>query len=121
MYAELLGEKIGEHGAAVWLVNTGWTGGPFGEGERMPIAGDTGAAARRAERRAGRRGLPHRPVFGFEVPLEVPGVDSQLLEPRSTWRDPHAYDERAEKLARMFRENFEQFDDPQIAAAGPRA
>jgi phosphoenolpyruvate carboxykinase (ATP) len=59
------------------------------------------------------------PVFGFEVPLEVPGVDSQLLEPRSTWRDPEAYDERAEKLAHMFRKNFEQFDDPQIAAAGP--
>ncbi len=51
-------------------------------------------------------------IFGFEVPLEVPGVDSGLLEPRSTWRDPEAYDERAEKLPRMFRENFEQFGDP---------
>ena len=58
-------------------------------------------------------------VFGFDVPLEVPGVDSELLDPRSTWRDPEAYDERAEKLARMFRENFEQFGDPRIAAAGP--
>ena len=119
VYAEMLGEKLEEHGARVWLVNTGWTGGPFGEGERMPIA------ATRALLRAALSGelndADYRvdPVFGFEVPLEVPGVDSQLLEPRSTWRDPEAYDERAEKLARMFRENFEQFDDPQIAAAGP--
>jgi phosphoenolpyruvate carboxykinase (ATP) len=59
-------------------------------------------------------------VFGFEVPLEVPGVDSGLLDPRSTWRDPAAYDERAAKLAGMFRANFEKFGDPQIAAAGPR-
>jgi phosphoenolpyruvate carboxykinase (ATP) len=60
------------------------------------------------------------PVFGFEVPLDVPGVDSSLLDPRSTWRDPEDYDRRAAKLARMFRENFEQFGDPRIGVAGPR-
>jgi phosphoenolpyruvate carboxykinase (ATP) len=121
VYAEMLGDKLVEHGARVWLVNTGWTGGPFGEGERMPIAATR--ALLRAALSGELDGADYRldPVFGFEVPLEVPGVDSQLLDPRSTWRDPHAYDERAEKLARMFRENFEQFDDPQIAAAGPRA
>ena len=121
VYAEMLGDKLVEHGARVWLVNTGWTGGPFGEGERMPIAATR--ALLRAALSGELDGADYRldPVFGFEVPLEVPGVDSQLLEPRSTWRDPHAYDERAEKLARMFRENFEQFDNPQIAAAGPRA
>jgi phosphoenolpyruvate carboxykinase (ATP) len=121
VYAEMLGEKLEEHGARVWLVNTGWTGGPFGEGQRMPIA------ATRALLRAALGGAlddaDYRldPVFGFEVPLDVPGVDAALLDPRSTWRDPDAYDERAEKLARMFRENFEQFGDPTIAAAGPRA
>jgi phosphoenolpyruvate carboxykinase (ATP) len=119
VYARMLGEKLDEHGARVWLVNTGWTGGPFGEGRRMPIA------ATRALLKAALGGelddADYRldPVFGFEVPLEVPGVDPGLLDPRSTWRDPEVYDERAENLARMFRENFEQFDAPEIAAAGP--
>ena len=81
---------------------------------------DAGAAARRAEGELD--GVTTAPTrsSASRFRVEVPGVDSQLLEPRSTWRDPHAYDERAEKLARMFRENFEQFDDSQIAAAGPR-
>src|SRR5215217_537379 len=120
VYAEMLGEKLEEHGARIWLVNTGWTGGPFGEGRRMPIA------ATRALLRAALSGelddAAYRldDVFGFEVPLEVPGVDSDLLDPRSTWRDPEAYDERASRLAAMFRENFEQFGDPRLAAAGPR-
>ena len=62
------------------------------------------------------------PVFGFEVPLPCPGVDATLLDPRSTWRDPEAYDRKAGELARMFVENFEQFDAPaEVAAAGPRA
>lgn len=121
VYARMLGEKLDEHGARVWLVNTGWTGGPFGEGERMPIS------ATRALLRAALSGelddADYRldPVFGFEVPLEVPGVEPALLDPRSTWRDPEAYDEKAATLAAMFRENFEQFDAPEIAAAGPRA
>jgi phosphoenolpyruvate carboxykinase (ATP) len=59
-------------------------------------------------------------VFGVEVPLVVPGVDASLLDPRSTWRDPSAYDTKARELARMFRQNFERFDDPERAAAGPR-
>src|SRR5215218_3084906 len=109
VYAEMLGEKLEEHGARIWLVNTGWTGGPFGEGRRMPIA------ATRALLRAALSGelddAAYRldDVFGFEVPLEVPGVDSDLLDPRSTWRDPEAYDEQSAKLAGMFRENFQQF------------
>jgi phosphoenolpyruvate carboxykinase (ATP) len=60
------------------------------------------------------------PVFGFEVPVEVPGVESRLLDPRSTWRDPEAYDAGAKKLAAMFRENFGRFSNPALAAAGPR-
>ena len=59
-------------------------------------------------------------VFGFEVPVSVPGVDATLLDPRSTWSDPAAYDVKARELATMFRENFERFDDPDLAAAGPR-
>jgi len=120
VYADMLGRKLDEHGAAVWLVNTGWTGGPFGEGERMPIA------ATRALLHAALAGeldtVEYRTdaLFGFEVPVEVPGVESKLLDPRSTWGDPEAYDAKASRLAEMFRENFEKFDDPGLAAAGPR-
>ena len=122
VYAEMLGRKLDEHGSTVWLVNTGWTGGPFGEGERMPIAA-TRALLHAAL--AGRlEGVQYRtdPVFGFQVPVEVPGVESALLDPRSTWRDPEAYDRKAQELARMFHENFERFADaePDLAAAGPR-
>jgi phosphoenolpyruvate carboxykinase (ATP) len=121
VYAEMLGRKLDEHGSTVWLVNTGWTGGPFGEGRRMPIA------ATRAMLHAALSGrledVDYRidEVFGFRVPLTVPGVDTTLLDPRSTWRDSSAYDDQARELARMFRENFERFDDPVLAAAGPRS
>jgi phosphoenolpyruvate carboxykinase (ATP) len=121
VYAQMLGAKLDEHHAAVWLVNTGWTGGPFGEGERMPIA------ATRAMLRAALSGeldsaeFRIDEVFGFEVPLSVEGVTSRLLDPRSTWSDPAVYDAKARELAGMFRDNFARFDDPGLAAAGPRA
>ena len=121
VYAEMLGRKLDEHGSTVWLVNTGWTGGPFGEGRRMPIA------ATRAMLHAALSGkldaVEYRTdeVFGFEVPVVVPDVDSGLLDPRSTWRDPSAYDDKARELALMFRKNFERFDDAALAAAGPRS
>jgi len=120
----MLGKKLDTHGSTVWLVNTGWTGGPFGEGERMPIA------ATRALLDTALSGALHDvefrtdEVFGFEVPLEVHGVETKLLDPRSTWRDPEAYDRKARELARMFRDNFEKkFADeaaPEVTAAGPR-
>jgi phosphoenolpyruvate carboxykinase (ATP) len=120
VYARMLGRKLDEHGSAVWLVNTGWTGGPYGEGQRMPIA------ATRALLRAALDGeldqVEYRldPIFGFEVPVEVPGVDSSLLDPRSTWSDPDAYDEKARYLATRFRENFQKFGaDENIVQAGP--
>jgi phosphoenolpyruvate carboxykinase (ATP) len=121
VYARMLGAKLDEHGSAVWLVNTGWTGGPYGEGQRMPIA------ATRALLRAALDGelddVEYRtdPIFGFEVPVEVPGVDSTLLDPRSTWSDPEAYDEKARYLATRFKENFQKFGaDENIVQAGPR-
>jgi phosphoenolpyruvate carboxykinase (ATP) len=122
VYARLLHEKLREHRPSVWLVNTGWTGGAAGDGgHRMPIAetrallhaalsGALDAACMRTD-----------PVFGFEVPNEVPGVETRLLDPRSTWADADAYDAKARELAGLFRANFAQFDDvdPEVAAAGP--
>ena len=118
VYADMLGRKLDEHGSAVWLVNTGWTGGPFGEGQRMPIA------ATRALLHAALAGaledVEYRidPVFGFRVPVEVPGVEASLLDPRSTWSDADTYDRKARELAQMFRDNFAKFS-PELAAAGP--
>jgi phosphoenolpyruvate carboxykinase (ATP) len=119
----MLGEKLERHGSSVWLVNTGWTGGPFGEGSRMPIAATR--ALLDAALSDALDGVEYREdaVFGFDVPVSVPGVDSALLDPRSTWSNPAAYDEKAAYLAGKFQENFAKFDDVDaaVAAAGPRA
>jgi phosphoenolpyruvate carboxykinase (ATP) len=123
VYARMLGEKLDEHGSTVWLVNTGWTGGAFGEGERMPIAATR--ALLTAALSGTLDGVEYRtdPVFGFQVPTSCSGVDAKLLDPRSTWRDPDAYDAKAAELAARFVENFTPFADdagPGVAAAGPR-
>ena len=120
VYARLLAKRLDDHGARVWLVNTGWTGGQYGEGSRMPIG------ATRALLRAAISGelddVTYRTddLFGFEVPVEVPGVESSLLEPRSTWTDPGAYDAKGRELADMFKSNFSKFKaDDNIVAGGP--
>ena len=121
-YAEMLGERLERHDAKVWLVNTGWTGGPYGVGSRMKLA-HTRAMVRAAL--AG--GLDAvdtvtDPVFGLAVPVAVPGVPSEVLQPRTTWESPEAYDAQAEKLASMFRDNFERYADrvtDAVKAAGP--
>jgi phosphoenolpyruvate carboxykinase (ATP) len=123
VYARMLGEKLDRHKATVWLVNTGWTGGPYGEGSRMPIAATR--ALLHAALADSLTGVDYRtdPIFGFEVPLEVPGVDARLLEPRTTWHDPEAYDRKARELARMFRDNFARFEHDAgdaVAAAAPQ-
>jgi phosphoenolpyruvate carboxykinase (ATP) len=122
VYAQMLGERIGRHGTKVWLVNTGWTGGPYGTGSRMKLP------LTRAMLRAALSGVleggkfTRDPVFGFEVPASVPEVPQDVLSPRGTWADPKAYDVQARKLATMFRENFEQYRSqvPEaVAKAGP--
>jgi phosphoenolpyruvate carboxykinase (ATP) len=122
-YAGMLGRKLAHHGTRCWLVNTGWTGGPFGTGSRMKLE-HTRAMIRAAL--AGRLddvATHAEPVFGLQVPATVPEVPDDVLDPRATWPDPAAYDEQAGKLVEMFRENFEQFADDVTEAvrnAGPR-
>ncbi|HEY2936247.1 MAG TPA: phosphoenolpyruvate carboxykinase (ATP) [Gaiellaceae bacterium] len=122
VYSRMLGEKLARHGSVVWLVNTGWTGGPFGEGERMPIAATRGLLHAVLSGALHEVEFREDPIFGFDVPVDAPGVDARLLDPRGTWREPDEYDVKARALAAMFRRNFEKFADadPAIAAAGPR-
>jgi phosphoenolpyruvate carboxykinase (ATP) len=123
VYAKMLGERIAEHRVVCWLVNTGWTGGPYGVGHRMSLKHT------RAMIRAALSGeldnVPTRrePVFGLEVPQHVSGVPDQVLDARKTWKDAGAYDVQAQKLTGLFRKNFEQFADAVPAAvreAGPK-
>lgn len=123
VYASMLGERIARHGVQCWLVNTGWTGGPYGVGQRMRL-GLTRAMVRAAlAGQLDRVATAPERVFALEVPLEVPGVPGDLLLPRGTWGDAAAYDVQAVRLAQMFRHNFEQFHDHvhgAVREAGPR-
>src|SRR3954471_13615371 len=122
VYAAMLGERIARHKAKVWLVNTGWTGGPYGVGTRMKL-GYTRTMLRAAlAGELDKAKFTRDPVFGFEVPAQITGVPSDILTPRNTWSDAQAYDAQARKLATMFRENFEQYRTevpPAVASAGP--
>ena len=123
VYAKMLGERIAGHDVQCWLVNTGWTGGPYGVGHRMDLK------STRAMIRASLAGeldkVPTRrePVFGLQVPKHVPGVSDSLLDPRNTWKDHAAYDDQANKLTALFRKNFEQFAElvpVSVREAGPK-
>ncbi len=123
VYAKMLGERIAKHGAQVWLVNTGWTGGAYGTGSRMKLPYTRAMVTAALAGQLDSVQYQKDPVFGFEVPLAVPGVPSEVLMPRNTWPDPLAYDAQAKKLAEMFRKNFEAFaaQVPEaVAAAGPK-
>ncbi len=109
VYGKLLQDKIARQGATCWLVNTGWTGGAYGTGTRMPIRATR--ALLRAALDGSLAGAEFRrdPNMGFDVPVAVPGVDPALLDPRCTWADPEAYDRQAARLVAMFAENFAQY------------
>jgi phosphoenolpyruvate carboxykinase (ATP) len=109
-YGALLGDRIATAEASCWLVNTGWTGGAYGTGKRMPIAATRALLTAALNGSLNSASFRRDPTFGFEVPTDVPGVDAGLLDPRSTWADPAAYDAQAAKLAAMFAENFAQYD-----------
>ena len=123
VYARLLGERIARHGVRTWLINTGWTGGPYGVGSRIRIAYTRAMVRAALEGRLEDVPTTTDPIFGLRVPTSCPDVPSEVLQPRSTWSDPEAYDRQARKLARMFVENFRTFADgvsPEILAAAPR-
>ncbi len=122
-YAKMLGEKLRETGASVWLVNTGWSGGGYGVGSRMKLAYTRAMVSAALEGKLNDVETETDPVFGLHVPTAVPEVPSDVLHPRKTWADKDAFDEAAAKLAGMFKDNFAQFADQVpdgVKEAGPK-
>ena len=124
VYGNLLRQLIAEHDADCWLVNTGWTGGKYGEGTRMPIRVTRALLNAALSGDLKNQTMRVDPVFGFKVPVQLPGVDAKIMTPRDTWADPNAYDATAAKLAEMFAKNFTKFEayvDAEVLRAGPLA
>ncbi|TYB80063.1 phosphoenolpyruvate carboxykinase [Maritimibacter fusiformis] len=122
-YGKLLQDKIAKHGATCWLVNTGWTGGAYGVGERMPIKATRALLTAALDGSLSDTEFRKDANFGFDVPRHVPDVPEVLLDPRRTWDDHAAYDAQAAKLVKMFAENFAQYeahidDDVRAVAIG---
>jgi len=123
VYAHLLEKRIKQHNSKCWLVNTGWTGGPYGVGKRMPIQYTRALLDAALSGELDNVQTSIDPIFGFHVPVSVPGVPQEILNPRQTWQDQDAYDIQAKKLARLFHDNFEQFRDmapENVVLAGPK-
>ncbi|MGB7406261.1 MAG: phosphoenolpyruvate carboxykinase [Pacificimonas sp.] len=124
VYGNLLKERIASGGVDCWLVNTGWTGGPHGVGHRMPIKATRALLNAALDGSLKDAEFRTDPNFGFQVPVAVPGVDSAILDPRSTWDDKAAYDEKAKHLVGLFIDNFSQFEshvDAGVREAAPTA
>jgi phosphoenolpyruvate carboxykinase (ATP) len=121
-YAEMLGRLIEEHDCRVWLVNTGWSGGPYGTGKRMRLAYTRSMVHAILDGSLDETPTREDAVFGLAVPTSVPFVPPEVLDPRGTWPDPSAYDAQARRLAEMFRKNFEKFGNASeaIRNAGPK-
>jgi phosphoenolpyruvate carboxykinase (ATP) len=122
-YAELLADKIRRHKVNCWLVNTGWTGGPYGVGKRMEIKYTRALLNAALDGTLNRASYEKDPVFGVQVPAACPGVPKNVLKPRDTWSDKEEYDRKAKQVASLFTENFRQFENqvaPEVRAAGPR-
>ncbi|MCB1399236.1 MAG: phosphoenolpyruvate carboxykinase (ATP), partial [Rhodobacteraceae bacterium] len=122
-YGNLLRKKIAAFGSSCWLVNTGWTGGAYGTGKRMPIKATRALLTAALDGSLNDATFRKDPNFGFEVPVSVHDVDDTLLDPRKTWADPAAYDAQAAKLVEMFSANFAQYvpfidEDVKAAAIG---
>jgi phosphoenolpyruvate carboxykinase (ATP) len=123
VYGNLLRDLIAKHNVSCWLVNTGWTGGKYGVGQRMPIAVTRGLVRAALSGELNAQAMRTDAMFGFEVPVGLNGVDSKILDPRETWADKMAYDAQASALIDMFNQNFQQFEehvDADVKAAAPQ-
>ncbi len=124
VYAGLLGKKIEEHNVRCWLVNTGWTGGPYGVGKRMHLPYTRAMVEQALAGNLDNVSTVKDPIFGVEIPQQVPGVPDEVLNPRNTWSDQSAYDKQAADLARRFVENFKKYEEgtsDSIKNAGPKS
>ncbi|NIR43305.1 MAG: phosphoenolpyruvate carboxykinase (ATP) [Gemmatimonadetes bacterium] len=124
IYAKLLGERIKKHKVDAWLINTGWSGGPFGVGSRIDLPHTRAMVRAVLEGKLEDAPTKKDPIFGVQVPESVPDVPSGVLQPRDTWEDGAAYDDQARKLAGMFIDNFKKFEEEVsggVKKAGPRA
>jgi len=122
-YAELLGAKMKQQGVKVWMINTGWSGGVFGKGNRIPLTYTRAMITAALEGALDTVGYTTHPVFRMAMPLSCPGVPGELLHPRNTWPDPTAYDEMADEVAGWFIKNFGKYAegvDSEILSAAPR-
>ncbi len=121
VYAEMLGERLDRHGANVYLINTGWSGGPYGVGHRISIEYTRAMVSAALNDRLDDVSCHPHPVFKILIPASVPGVPSEILDPKCTWSDAAAYDKQATDLARRFADNFKRFNrvQPSIVVAGP--
>jgi phosphoenolpyruvate carboxykinase (ATP) len=123
-YSRMLGEKLEQHNATVWLVNTGWSGGPYGVGQRMKIAYTRAMVHAALDGSLADVPTEPDPIFSVHVPVSCPHVPPEILKPRNTWADQDAYDAKARDLAARFEKNFAQFAEmakPEVRAAGPHA
>lgn len=123
-YAELLGDKLKKHAAQVWLINTGWSGGPYGTGHRIPLASTRAMINAALDGRLNNIETRTEPFFGLHVPITCPDVPDSILTPRETWENGTDYDKQAQLLAERFRQNFTKFNNqtsPAIQQAGPPA
>jgi len=121
-YAELLGEKMDQHKVNLWLVNTGWTGGKYGVGKRMSLPHTRALISAAMNGYLDGVDYNRHSVFGLEVPTHCPGVPSEVLDPRATWKNKEGYDKSAQNLAKQFIDNFKQFEEyasDDIMAGGP--
>ena len=124
VYAKMLGDKIEQHNVRVWLLNTGWTGGPYGEGERMSLPHTRAMLHAALDGQLDSVKLHLEPYFGLEVPESCPGVPTEILDPKHTWKDKDAYDKKARDLAKRFVDGFRPYAEKvpnEVLIAGPRA
>ncbi len=123
-YAEMLGKKMEAHNVNVWLINTGWTGGPYGVGHRMKLSLTRAMISAALEGKLDEVETVNDPIFGMAIPKEIAGVPAEVLTPRNTWNDKEAYDEKAKFLAGLFVKNFEKYASgvsEEIRNAAPKA